>query len=37
MDVVNLIAGIASLILSILAIWLALYFYTQSKRTEGNV
>jgi len=33
-DLINLIASIASLILSILAIWLSLQFYEQSKQSE---
>lgn len=33
-DVVNLVSAIASLILSVLAIWLSLYFYTKSKDSE---
>lgn len=36
-DLINLIAGVASLILSVLAIWLSLYFYKESKATEKNV
>lgn len=37
LDIINLISSIASLILSILAIWLSLYFYNKSKNTETNV
>lgn len=33
-DIINLAAGLASLILAALAIWLALYFYKQSKAAE---
>ncbi len=37
LDLVNLISSIASLILSIIAIWLSLYFYKESKNNEQNV
>jgi len=33
-DIVNLISAIASLIISLIAIWLSLYFYTKSKESE---
>ena len=33
----NLLSAITSLVLSIVAIWLSLYFYNQSKNTENNV
>ncbi len=36
-EIINLLAGIASLILSILAIWLSLYFYDKSKNTESKM
>jgi len=40
-DIVNLISSLASLILSVIAIWLALHFYDKSKdsekQTEVNV
>lgn len=36
-EIINLVAGIASLILSVLAIWLSLYFYDKSKNTESKV
>lgn len=36
-DAVNLIGSLASLILSVIAIWLALYFYNSSKNTEKEV
>lgn len=36
-DLINLIASVASLILSIVAIWLSLYFYNQAKKTENTV
>ncbi len=36
-EVINLISSIASLILSVVAIWLSLYFYNQSKQTENTV
>jgi hypothetical protein len=37
LDYINLVSSLASLILSILAIWLSLYFYTKSKDTEKTV
>lgn len=36
MDLVNLIGGIASLSLSVIAMWLSLYFYNKSKETEKD-
>lgn len=36
-EVINLAAATASLILAVLAIGLAVYFYTQSKNTEATV
>jgi hypothetical protein len=36
-EIINLIAGITSLVLSVVAIWLSLYFYGQSKNTEKDV
>lgn len=37
LDIINLISSLASLILSVIAIWLALYFYHKSKDTEKEV
>jgi hypothetical protein len=37
LEIINLVASLASLILAVLAICLAVYFYTQSKNTETNV
>ncbi len=37
MEVVGLVAGIVSVILAGVAIWQAMYFYTQGKTTEGRV
>jgi len=34
LDVVNLISGLSSLILALVAIWLALHFYEKSKASE---
>jgi hypothetical protein len=36
-DIINLISSISSLVLSLLAIWLSLYFYNKSKTTEKDV
>ena len=36
-EIINLISAIASLILSVLAIWLSLYFYDKSKSSEAKV
>ena len=36
-DLINLISSIASLILSVIAIWLSLYFYKESKNNEKNL
>lgn len=36
-DIINLISSIASLTLSVIAIWLSLYFYNQTKTSERNV
>jgi len=36
-DIINLVSSLASLILSVIAIWLALYFYKSSKSTESEV
>ncbi len=35
-DLINLLSSIASLILSIIAIWLSLWFYEKSKNSEKN-
>jgi hypothetical protein len=37
LDIINLTSSLASLLLSIIAIWLSLYFFIQSKNTEKNV
>lgn len=37
MEVVGLVAGVVSVILAGVAIWQAMYFYTQGKATEGRV
>ena len=36
-DVINLVAAIVSTVLGVLAIWLALYFYTKAKDNESRV
>jgi hypothetical protein len=36
-DVVGIVAGLVSIGLGILAIWLSLWFFKQSKQTESNV
>lgn len=36
LDTFNLISSVASLILSVIAIWLSLYFYNESKKSETN-
>jgi hypothetical protein len=37
MEIVGLVAGVVSVILAVVAIWQAMYFYTQGKATEGRV
>ena len=37
MDIVGLVAGIVSVILAIVAIWQAMYFYSKGKDTESRV
>lgn len=37
MEIASIVSSFVSLILAIIAIWLALYFYTQAKNTEANV
>lgn len=35
--IISLIASLASLVLAVIAIWMSMYFYNQSKNTEANV
>lgn len=37
MEIVGLVAGVVSVIVACVAIWQAMYFYTQGKATEGRV
>lgn len=37
MDIFSIVSNVASLILSVIAIWLSLYFYTKAKDTEAGV
>lgn len=34
LDIISLVTSLASVVMSIIAIWLALYFYDKSKDTE---
>ena len=36
-DTFNLAASIASIILAVVAVWQAVYFYSQGKNTESRV